>query len=43
VGHLRDEPSGRPDGDGDVGLVSGNMATTGPIADWVEVWENRRR
>jgi hypothetical protein len=28
------------DGDGDVDLAFGNMATTGPMTAWVEVWEN---
>ena len=28
------------DGDGDVDLAFGNMATTGPMTSWVEVWEN---
>jgi hypothetical protein len=31
------------DRDGDVDLAVGNMATTGPIQAWVELWENRRR
>jgi len=31
------------DGDGDVDLAFGNMATTGPMSAWVELWENRRR
>ena len=34
--------AGDYDGDGDVDLVTGNMATTGPIESWVDVWENRR-
>ena len=35
--------AGDYDGDGDIDLVTGNMATTGPIAAWVDVWENKRR
>jgi hypothetical protein len=31
------------DGDGDVDLAFGNMATTGAMASWVELWENKRR
>lgn len=34
--------AGDYDGDGDIDLVSGNMATTGAIESWVDVWENRR-
>jgi hypothetical protein len=34
--------AGDYDGDGDVDVVTGNMATTGPIESWVDVWENRR-
>lgn len=35
--------AGDYDGDGDVDVVTGNMATTGPIEAWVAVWENRRQ
>ena len=35
--------AGDYDGDGDVDLAFGNMATTGPMEAWVELWENRRR
>jgi hypothetical protein len=31
----------RYDGDGDIDLVTGNMATTGPIAARVELWESQ--
>ena len=33
--------AGDYDGDGDTDLVTGNMATTGPIAAWVELWESQ--
>jgi FG-GAP-like repeat len=32
--------AGDYDGDGDVDVVFGNMATTGPMEAWVELWEN---
>ncbi len=35
--------AGDYDGDGDVDIVTGNMATTGPIASWVDVWETPKR
>jgi hypothetical protein len=35
--------AGDIDGDGDADLVTGNMATTGAMEAWVEVWENERR
>jgi hypothetical protein len=35
--------AGDYDRDGDVDLVVGYMATTGPSDRWVEVWENRRK
>ena len=35
--------AGDYDGDGDVDVVTGNMATTGPIESWVDLWENSRR
>jgi hypothetical protein len=34
--------AGDYDGDGDIDLVSGNMATTGPIESWVDVWDNTK-
>jgi hypothetical protein len=30
------------DGDGDIDLVTGNMATTGQIESWVDIWENTK-
>jgi hypothetical protein len=33
--------AGDYDGDGDIDLVTGNMATTGPIAAWVDLWESQ--
>ena len=35
--------AGDYDRDGDVDLVVGYMATTGPSDRWVEVWENKRK
>ena len=35
--------AGDYDGDGDVDVVTGNMATTGPLSSWADVWENRRK
>ncbi len=35
--------AGDYDGDGDADLATGNMATTDPIAAWVDVWENGPR
>ena len=35
--------AGDYDRDGDVDLVTGNMATTGPMSAWVDLWENRRK
>jgi len=35
--------AGDYDRDGDIDLVTGNMATTGPMTAWVDLWENSRR
>jgi hypothetical protein len=35
--------AGDYDRDGDVDLVTGNMATTGPMSTWIDLWENRRK
>jgi hypothetical protein len=35
--------AGDYDLDGDVDLVLGYMATTGPSDRWVEVWENTKK
>ena len=35
--------AGDYDRDGDIDIVTGNMATTGPMEAWVELWNNRRR
>ena len=33
---------GDVNGDGLVDVVFGNMATTGPMKSWVELWESKR-
>jgi hypothetical protein len=35
--------AGDYDRDGDVDLVTGNMATTGLMSTWIDLWENRRK